>query len=192
MTKNHLVVKLRKKGKAGGHVRQIFAVLGDFGKLPILKKKARYDFAIVKGPEMFYVDFRKESIIPKRGFLKPYLKYTMKKKIKGKSRKDPYMITEQITFKDKDGEKKFNFYVQFIYRRKELVNKHGSNSKSVFKITNHLLYHEYWYRPLVSRGDYINYHYEANHKYKVNIEHYYTTYLPHEAYAPNTIKLLQA
>ena len=158
------------------------AVLGNFGELPYLIEENGYDFAITKGSEIFYVDFRKKTIIPKRGFLKPYLKYTMKKRIKDKTKQ--YSLMEEITFKDNPDEKGkvFKFEMIFLYRRKNFLIDHGDNSRSVFKITNHLLYHEYWYRSINSAGDYISYNYDTDHKYKVNIENYYTTYLPHEAY----------
>jgi hypothetical protein len=66
-----------------------------------------------------------------------------------------------------------------------------SNSEQVFKLINPLIYHEYWYRPLECKGDYMINSYDANHRYKVNINHYYTTYLPHEAYTTETMLQLE-
>lgn len=55
---------------------------------------------------------------------------------------------------------------------------------------NPLLYHEYWYRPFNCQGDFFSTTYDAKNRYKASIEHYYTTYLPNEAYSKSSLQLL--
>lgn len=189
ITDYHIIAKFRIKGQAGMHLRSRIRFLATYGRLPVLKKTKGFDFTAFNSGEIFYIDFTKGTIIPKRGFLKPYLKYSLKKKYVDKDK--VYQVNEEINFSDEDGEINLKFLIKFQYRRKKFVNQHGDNSEIVFKITNPLLYHEYWYRELVSSGDFITYDYDSDHKYKVNIENYYTTYLPNEAYTPEVLSSLK-
>ena len=83
-----------------------------------------------------------------------------------------------ILVSDKDNSQEVKFKLNFSYSLTEYKFGLLSNSQYVFKLINPLIYHEYWYRPLECRGDYLTQNYNAQHKYKVNIENYYTTYLP--------------
>ena len=97
-------------------------------------------------------------------------------------------VDEEVTCQDGEGEPaKLSFKVNFLYKSFSFVAEIKGSADQTFKAMNPLLYHEYWYRPFLCLGDFFVTSYNAQHKYKASIEHFYTTYLPNDAYSTKNL-----
>jgi hypothetical protein len=145
-------------------------------------------FAPINEKKLFFLDQRSEAGST-RGFLTPTLSYHMKNNVS--SEESSQTIEEKITCHDGDGQPaELSFKINFLYKNFSFNAELKDSKTQVFKVMNPLLYHEYWYRPFTCSGDFFVITYDAQHKYKASIEHFYTTYLPNEAYTTQNLDLL--
>lgn len=73
------------------------------------------------------------------------------------------------------------FKAEFLQRRFQLTLEHEQRSNQIFRVSNPLLYQEFSHRGIRSSGDYVSYRVDSGKKFQVEVENYYTTYLPDKA-----------
>lgn len=189
-TEHFIIGQARKRQTGGAYTLERMAIVGKYKRFPDLTAQKKLKLVATSEKRIFYVDQRSELATPTRGFLTPTLMYRVVNRVT--ETEGEVVNDEEIIISDKDNSVTLKFQILFDYSNFKFEFDLRSNSKQIFKLINPLIYHEYWYRPIQCKGDFFIHNYDANHKYKVNIEHYFMTYLPHEAYESSNLATLKA
>lgn len=122
----------------------------------------------------YFIDLREKLVNSKRGYIAPKLLYKMDKPIFNDSVKE---IKVQLEFSYKDQVLKQGFYLNFR-NNYELSYISDIPENFSFNLPNTVQYQKFWYKPFTCFADYLHFSSDAKLKHKIEISHYYKTYLP--------------